>query len=1450
MSEEQNVAPSAVEGTKIAQKEITPAVGANNSDNEQLQEPVEKRQRLSPRNDNILHKETRKVHFQATLDDKSKFRKRRGPPIEDRSNLENDHIRGERMKLKGPLRKRSHSFSEGGHAKHLPPAMQPSIHVKNTSGATMRRWKSGRLIGGGGGGGKGRGGAGNVLPSEFLLGGNIHDPLNLNSLSDEKLRMVSSLTPESSPLPTPKHRKTEYKIEVLIPPNISDPLNLNAGGNDKDFAAKLISPLSKKKKVRHRNRTKKRFPALDISKLPGPTPKEGEDESGDGSTEETKQKEGGIDAENKEKEVVIDEKKVPVKLAVPQKEEPKKKENRFVHGNYNRYYGYRNPGQQEDPRIKHLKAEWFQQKKVLDIGCNIGHMTISIGKMSNPVRIVGVDIDKELIRIARKNIRHYMDTRPNKKTRYPRCFGKQFGALNPLGIDAQGEKMKEFPHNVEFYCTNYVPENDQLLEIVQQEFDSILCLSTTKWMHLNNGDAGLKRAFKKMYAQLKPGGVLILEAQSFSNYGKRKNLSETILKNFKEIKFRPEQFADFLLTEVGFNRCEVVAIPSHSSKGFQRPLQVFIKGAESETSNSTTPCSYGISPQSHTYNPAFTPFYGKFTPGSAYTPSQSQRTPAEETDKRVEPGNPAEFLYPGPSHLYSGPTPGGYSANSTPSGFTPGTTPHGGRYSANSTPSHLPTTYNRGPNKLPVYTGISFPSPGNLVSSPVYGLHAGPASPQADDTEPSTSTAAPHNTPAPVPPSPSPPSISSEDQTPSYTPQYTPSYTPAHPGHHSQGNTPVYSGPQLSPSGGPSSPLYSPGNATPLVSYSPSQYSPEAIGPGYSPSASGANYSPDTAGPNYSPDTVSGGVAYSPAEPNYSPDTMRPSSHSGGGYLAGGGIAGGSGAGTVEPSYSPDTVGPGYSPSGPAYSPSGSFSPAYSPSSGMISSPQGYSPSFQRSPATYSPHSPAPVYSPHSPAPAYSPQPNYSPGNATPLCTRSPFPSPNTAPLSTRSPMPSPSIQAPEVSGNTTPHPGPSESPLSSSPRPHRYSWSGANLSGRNTPVEERAGVSNPPSVDANPPSVEANPPSVDANPPSVEANPPSVDANPPSVEANPPSVDTNPPSVDANPPSMDANPLSVDANPPSVDTNSPSLDANQPLMDDIPLSVDANANPPSENANPPSVDVNPPSVYANSTSMEVNPPSVDTNQPLVDANTPLVVANIPSVDANPPSEDANLPSVANSPNVETNTTSVEGFTPSVDLNPISVDDNPPQEEVNPQSFDSNQPPLDVNPPCVDANPTTEETNPQSKDINLPSIDTNSPISDKATPTNEDVETSCMEDNLVNVDANSPNREESRGSTLETPSDLSPNNAEQSNTEENLAQSDCNIDKENSNNIETQDEEVEVSMLKDSGIECGKGNDGQIDLKDNDAMTIADLSNDDVSSDALVMLEQPSEDEQINDAKE
>ncbi len=68
--------------------------------------------------------------------------------------------------------------------------------------------------------------------------------------------------------------------------------------------------------------------------------------------------------------------------------------------------------------------------------------------------------------------------------------------------------MSLFGRKVRFICDNYVLESDDLLELAQPEFDTILCLSTTKWIHLNFGDDGIKRAFKRMYAQLRPGNWL------------------------------------------------------------------------------------------------------------------------------------------------------------------------------------------------------------------------------------------------------------------------------------------------------------------------------------------------------------------------------------------------------------------------------------------------------------------------------------------------------------------------------------------------------------------------------------------------------------------------------------------------------------------------------------------------------------------------------------------------------------------------------------------------------------------------------------------------------------------------------------------------------------------------------------------------------------------------------
>lgn len=96
------------------------------------------------------------------------------------------------------------------------------------------------------------------------------------------------------------------------------------------------------------------------------------------------------------------------------KEQQRKK---FQYGNYNKYYGYRNPGCSEDPRVRVLRSEWFEGKDVLDLGCNSGHLTLYIAKMLRPARILGLDIDSGLVHAARKNIRHYLSELQTQEAR-------------------------------------------------------------------------------------------------------------------------------------------------------------------------------------------------------------------------------------------------------------------------------------------------------------------------------------------------------------------------------------------------------------------------------------------------------------------------------------------------------------------------------------------------------------------------------------------------------------------------------------------------------------------------------------------------------------------------------------------------------------------------------------------------------------------------------------------------------------------------------------------------------------------------------------------------------------------------------------------------------------------------------------------------------------------------
>lgn len=68
------------------------------------------------------------------------------------------------------------------------------------------------------------------------------------------------------------------------------------------------------------------------------------------------------------------------------------------------YYGYRNPSCEDGRWV--LKPEWFRGRDVLDLGCNVGHLTLSIARESgaHPAWWAWISMP-QLIHSARQNIR-------------------------------------------------------------------------------------------------------------------------------------------------------------------------------------------------------------------------------------------------------------------------------------------------------------------------------------------------------------------------------------------------------------------------------------------------------------------------------------------------------------------------------------------------------------------------------------------------------------------------------------------------------------------------------------------------------------------------------------------------------------------------------------------------------------------------------------------------------------------------------------------------------------------------------------------------------------------------------------------------------------------------------------------------------------------------------------
>ncbi|XP_037533082.1 7SK snRNA methylphosphate capping enzyme [Nematolebias whitei] len=490
-----------------------------------------------------------------------------------------------------------------------------------------------------------------MLPSHFLLGGNIFDPLNLNSLLDEDVNRATNLeTPKCSPLPS----RSRDPVEILVPRDITDPLNLKGEAEDGKGAGVLVTSLKSRRKHRYRHHgrggeEKEGTPARLFSSTAGlsggsisasplscelntaitcrddvappPILPRRHTHPLPGSTQNS----GNIrrrrrTTSTKSSDVVtytgtMATSSTSTKFQTPlvggaktgRCGEPqlwaartlrKKDKQRYQYGNHSRFYGYhgfygdRNRGRvgaEEDLRLCLLEADWFKDKSVLDIGCGTGHVTLAVGLRFNPAHILGVELDERLVHAARQNIRHFLshdqvvEERERKREDqgvtqvvpfrpFPLSFRVSRGPLSaPPLFWSFSSTTSRFPNNVTFIQGDYVSEGE--VWPGQGRYDVIICLGVTKWVHLQSGDGGVTRLFKRAYQSLSPSGLFILEPQPWSSYCRSKRASDTTFHHFRTLKVRPEQFTSFLTDRVGFSSYRLL---THT--GNKKPIYLFHKG--------------------------------------------------------------------------------------------------------------------------------------------------------------------------------------------------------------------------------------------------------------------------------------------------------------------------------------------------------------------------------------------------------------------------------------------------------------------------------------------------------------------------------------------------------------------------------------------------------------------------------------------------------------------------------------------------------------------------------------------------------------------------------------------------------------------------------------------------------------------------------------------------------
>ncbi|KAL3280705.1 hypothetical protein HHI36_003942 [Cryptolaemus montrouzieri] len=211
------------------------------------------------------------------------------------------------------------------------------------------------------------------------------------------------------------------------------------------------------------------------------------------------------------------------------------------HGNFINYYNFNPP----EERIQQLPKNIWKTDitHCLDIGCNSGDLTVAFHEFLENCgchnnQILGIDIDPILVKRAKEK------------------FTKiEFHCLNIMSSDGST------------FIRCYLEKNNL------KKFHVVTCFSITMWIHLNNGDDGLRR-FLKHISDL--GELIVIEPQPWKCYKtavKRLRKCNSEFSHFKALELRESiemDIENFLVTE-----CKRTKIMQSDNTKWGRKLLIF-----------------------------------------------------------------------------------------------------------------------------------------------------------------------------------------------------------------------------------------------------------------------------------------------------------------------------------------------------------------------------------------------------------------------------------------------------------------------------------------------------------------------------------------------------------------------------------------------------------------------------------------------------------------------------------------------------------------------------------------------------------------------------------------------------------------------------------------------------------------------------------------------------------